>query len=134
MDRLEKLSRLALVRGLPDLMKGEKLRSGREKNLFARMTREADRELKKYRTSESDIDTLRRRFDRFAALTGWDVKARNVRTYLSFLCLISEPWPRIERAVLDLVEFHERKMPESRRTLCDHAGLRAYEIWEGLNR
>jgi len=131
-SRLHKTASLALIRALQQAAVGEQ--KGRLGNLFAKLQAETETALGWCpKLKKADRKRIEMKMRRFFQETGWYESKKNIRTYLSFLCLVVSKyrWEKIERVLLDIVEFNERIMPESRRALCDHAGLKAFEMWEG---
>ncbi len=135
-DKLHKIGSLALIRALPKLLvDGDQIKPGRLKNLLKKLERSVDDQLVLIqRMKSSEKDALKSALETFETALLWNEKPKNSRSILSFIILIasSKGWRKIEDIIKDIVEFQERKMPENRRGMCDHAGERAFELWDGL--
>jgi len=130
-----KVASLTLVLALPDFIyEGEQIK-GRLGNLYSRLQAEATTLLGYCpKLKKNGRERIQKAMQDFFQATGWMEKKMATRTYLSFLSLVISDyrWTRLEKILLDIVDHNENIMPESRRPMCDHAGLRAYEIWKGM--
>ena len=134
-EKLHNILGLGMIRVLPEILVKNDLNPGRLKNLLKKLVRETDKRLVLYgRMSHSEKIEITQAETAFLEATGWEGKERAIRTYLAFIIMIasSKKWRKIEDIIAGIVEFQERKMPENRRGMCDHAGQKAFDIWEGL--
>ncbi len=135
-DKLHKIGSLVLIRTLPKLAAdGDQMKPGRLKNLLGKLERSVDDQLVLIQSVKlSEQDALKSALETFETALRWNEKPKNFRSILSFLILIasSKGWRKIEDIIKDIVGFQERTMPENRRGMCDHAGARAFELWDGL--
>ena len=110
--KLKKIAEIALVGGIPEIVKDAK--PGRARNLSLAVERATQRML--CRMPDIGNDEKKMIYDtmsEFGRVTGWKGKERQLTTYLSFVCDLMERSDvdfdlDVRVAVNDLVEYYDR--------------------------
>jgi len=110
--------------------------SGRLRGQFKRLQKAALRELDRMPgLTANDQEAIERVIRDFDKATGWDKRSVNVITHISFFLALMEDSDHpyrddLYKIMSGIIDYYERAGRHW--TLCDAAGVRALEKWEGV--
>lgn len=134
-SQIKKMSELALIRGIPDLIVDD-LKNGRLKGQCFKLVKEVDKQFLDFPSpDEMDISKISGILSSFGKSTGWENKPKHVMTLVSFcLDMVEKSENKNSKKLIDILnniaDYFERKKDANQSSFW--SGQLAAEKWNAL--
>lgn len=126
MNKLKLLCELGFIRGLTEISKPNK---GKVENLYRKLKTTTDKKLKSFEINYNILKKVKEKIMIFEDLTGWGGQAKNICTYLSFLCAICEQDKKYYNEILQILNILYAHFEAHEGTKHNLSGIIAFDEW-----